>query len=55
MPVHFLENLYFHIEHSRKDLKRDNIRQMYVWNNSDDWGFIKYETKQILNNIYSIV
>lgn len=54
MPVFFLENLYFHIEHSRKDLKRDNVRQMYIWNNSEDWGFIKYETNQLTNNIYQI-
>lgn len=55
MPVYFLENLYFHIEHSRKDLKRDNVRQMYVWENPTDWGFVKYETKQISSNVYNII
>lgn len=54
LPVFYLENLYFHIEHSRKDLNRDNVRKLTIWNNPDDWGMDKYRIKTIEKNIYLI-
>jgi hypothetical protein len=54
LPVFYLENLYFHVEHSRKDLNRDNIRKLTVWNNPENWGMEKYEIKMIDNNVYLI-
>ena len=54
LPVFYLENLYFHVEHSRKDLNRDNVRKLTIWNNPEDWGMEKYKVNTIDTNVYLI-
>jgi hypothetical protein len=54
LPVFYLENLYFHVEHSRKDLNRDNVRNLTIWNNPEDWGMEKYKVNTIDTNVYLI-
>lgn len=54
IQIHYLENLYFHIEHTRKDVTKDGDRRTGVWSNPDSWGLQNYKTQMIEPNIYLI-
>jgi len=54
MNVFYLENLYFHVEHTRKDLNRDNVRKLHIWSNPDNWGLADYPVKRINENVFLI-
>jgi hypothetical protein len=54
MPVYYFENLYFHVEHSRKDLNRDGVRKLNIWSNPSNWGLEAYPEKLVNDNVYLI-
>jgi hypothetical protein len=54
LQVHYLENIYFHVEHARKDIVKDPDRRLSLWQNPDSWGLSHYPVKQVGNNVFEI-
>lgn len=55
LNIHYLENLYFHIEHTRKDVIKDGGRRTSIWQNpKDKWGLSHYPVKEINKNLFLI-
>jgi hypothetical protein len=54
LTIYYLENLYFHIEHTRKDIIKDGERKIGVWNNPDSWGLSNYPVKEVNKNVFDI-
>jgi hypothetical protein len=53
---YYLENLYFHVEHTRKDVIKDGGRRTSIWQNPDNWGLSNYPIRQTQTdkNIFEI-
>jgi hypothetical protein len=54
LKVYYLENAYFHIEHSRKDVTKDSDRRLSVWQNPNNWGLSNYPIKELNKNLFEI-
>lgn len=54
LKVYYLENLYFHIEHNRKDIIKDTDRRTSIWQNPNTWGLSNYPVKELNKNLYEI-
>jgi hypothetical protein len=52
--LYYLENLYFHIEHNRKDIIKDTDRRTSIWQNPDSWGLSNYPVKELNQNLFEI-
>lgn len=54
LNVYYLENIYFHIEHTRKDVIKDSDRRISIWQNPTTWGLSNYPTKETNKNLFEI-